>query len=196
MRDMALLPRSLGTLFYYSPDDERVQALLPEWRLLMESYQWAESERAEVLISEMEAQLASLNKYTHSRLFEGQGEMVAPPWGSVYLNKDNIVMGDSTAAYYCFLDRMGIDFQIHNQPLDQFGLMLFVLAHLMEEGDTAGTVEHLSIHLLPWCQRYLALLGQNEESPFYATLAQLTSLFIAQIQSEMSLVVDPVPLFK
>ncbi|WP_368658211.1 molecular chaperone TorD family protein [Budvicia aquatica] len=41
--------------------------------------------------------------YDYSILFEGQGVMPAPPWSSVYLERENLLMGESTLAYRDFL---------------------------------------------------------------------------------------------
>jgi TorA maturation chaperone TorD len=43
-----------------------------------------------------------------SVLFEGQGEMPVPPWGSVWLERDNLLMGDTTAEYQAFLQSQGM----------------------------------------------------------------------------------------
>lgn len=161
-----------------------------------QAYQWKNQDKVSELIDSLEMHKTTLSRYQFSVLFEGQGEMTAPPWGSVYQNKDNLVMGDSTALYYTFLDRCGINIEIENQPLDQFGLMLWVLAALIEDGNQVAMVELLSTHLLPWSGRYLELLTNNADSPFYADLAKLASLLLNQMQSEIGLSIEPITLFK
>lgn len=196
MNNLALLPRALGALFYYSPVEQINLATLNDLESLANAYQWQNIETVSALITSLKQHRYSANKYNFSVLFEGQGEMIAPPWGSVYQNRENLVMGDSTAAYYEFLARVGIDFEIKNQPLDQFGLMMWALALLMEEGNQVAIVEFLAVHLLPWSDRYLELLQSNPESPFYADLAKLTELFLNQVKTEIGLTIEPIKLYK
>ncbi|OLQ90079.1 hypothetical protein BIY21_13970 [Vibrio ponticus] len=196
MNNLALLPRALGALFYYSPVEQINLATLNNLESLASAYQWQDLETVNHLIISLKQERYSANKYNFSVLFEGQGEMLAPPWGSVYQNRENLVMGDSTAAYYQFLDRAGIAFEINNQPLDHFGLMMWALALLIEEGNQVALVEFLSVHLLPWSGRYLELLQSNQESPFYADLAKLTELFLEQVKTEIGLTIEPIKLYK
>lgn len=196
MQNLAFLPRILGALYFYSPEHNINEATLNNLAGLLDAYSWQQPLEVQTLIDSMDAQRDTANRYTFSVLFEGQGEMIAPPWGSVYLHKDNLIMGDSTAEYCQFLDRVGVSFDIQNQPLDQFGLMLWTLAILLEEGNDPAIVELLGKHMLIWSTRYLTLLSGNTVSPFYANLAKLTSLFLLQLQNEIGLHVPTVTLFK
>ncbi|GAB2664031.1 TorD/DmsD family molecular chaperone [Vibrio panuliri] len=196
MNNLAILPRALGALFYYAPDEEINLATLNSLESLAHAYQWQELESVNNLITSLEQHRYSATKYNFSLLFEGQGSLLAPPWGSVYQNRDNLVMGDSTAAYYQFLNRVGIDFEIKNQPLDHFGLMMWAMALLIEEGNQVALIEFLSVHLLPWSSRYLELLASNTDSQFYADLASLAALFLNQVKEEIGLNIEPIKLYK
>lgn len=97
--DFSVTARVLGALFYYSPESHEtaplVQALLTDdWQA-----QWP-------LDAEALAPVAAMFK-THSeeslpqawqRLFIGPYALPSPPWGSVWLDRESVLFGDSTLA--------------------------------------------------------------------------------------------------
>ncbi|MDX2320027.1 MAG: molecular chaperone [Moritella sp.] len=196
MNNIAVLPRALGVLYFYSPESDLAKDVYNDLTCLVDAYHWQDHAKAESLVQAMQLELGTATKYSFSVLFEGQGELIAPPWGSVYQTKDNLIMGDSTEAYCEFLHRVGIEMDIPNQPLDHFGLMMWTLASLTEEGDQVAMIELLSVHLLPWAYRYLELLSSTKESPFYVNLAGLTAEFLKNIQYDMGLELQPTKLYK
>ncbi|MQI61531.1 dehydrogenase, partial [Escherichia coli] len=103
MPSPAVLVRILGALFYYSPTRPEVRALFDCLPTLDEIYPWRDPRQVAELCSDWSIPDEELHLWQFSVLFEGQGEMPAPPWGSVYLEKDNLLMGDSTAEYRKFL---------------------------------------------------------------------------------------------
>lgn len=193
---MFYLPRAIGSLLFYPPTSDIAMNITNELDVFSEAYCWKNTQRAKELISLMKRDLNTANPYTFSVLFEGQGELVAPPWGSVYQHRDNLIMGESTTDYYHFLSKVGIALELPNQPLDHFALMLWVLASLCESENDEAIVELLSIHYLPWAFRYLELLSQNNTSLFYQHLALLTLLFLSQLSDEMGIDIKHVQLFK
>lgn len=73
----------LGSIFYQAKSKEQlidiVQALVENQVLSEDCLLAVQNEQEDDLTAEF------------SRLFEGVGEMPAPPWGSVYLDKDRVV---------------------------------------------------------------------------------------------------------
>ncbi|QIL86896.1 molecular chaperone (plasmid) [Vibrio sp. HDW18] len=107
-----------------------------------------------------------------TELFEGIGDMQAPPWGSVYLDRERVLFGDSTVAYRQFLDRHGIELNTGlREPEDQFGLMLLALAYLLESDKVHAAYELLECHFLPWAIVYLQRLEDISHNKFYRYLA-------------------------
>lgn len=187
-KPVALMPRILGSLFYYSPSDDRIWALLEDLNALSEVYAWNDRQAVEALCQRVALPERDEAVWQFSTLFEGQGEMVAPPWGSVYLDKDNLLMGETTLEYRHFLAQYGISFVSDVcQPEDQFGLMLLAAAQLLESDNEKAAVELLEQHLLPWAYRYLEKLAENNVSPLYATLGEVATLFLQQVQQEYGL---------
>ncbi|MCV5744761.1 molecular chaperone TorD family protein, partial [Escherichia coli] len=93
--------------FYYSPTRPEVRALFDCLPTLDEIYPWRDPRQVAELCSDWSIPDEEQHLWQFSVLFEGQGEMPAPPWGSVYLEKDNLLMGDSTAEYRKFLRDQG-----------------------------------------------------------------------------------------
>lgn len=196
MESLSIIPRALGALFYYPPEHQVNQSVLSNLFDLKEIYQWSDPESVVGIFQSLDELKNLVTRYEFSVLFEGQGEMVAPPWGSVYLNKDNLVMGDTTAQYQYFLSKHDIDIETGNEPVDQFGLMMWALAALIESGSTKAYVELLQVHLLPWAMRYLELLQGQQQSIFYAELAKLATLFLEDLKTELGIEVGFIRLFK
>lgn len=188
MPSPAVLARILGALFYYSPTRPEVRALFDCLPTLDEIYPWRDPRQVAELCSDWSIPDEEQHLWQFSVLFEGQGEMPAPPWGSVYLEKDNLLMGDSTAEYRKFLRDQGMTFDsCINEPEDQFGLMLLACSALLAEGKERAANQLLETHLLPWGYRYLELLQRNPVSAFYAKLAQIATLFLQDYQQQQAL---------
>ncbi|MGT8854186.1 TorD/DmsD family molecular chaperone, partial [Salmonella enterica subsp. enterica serovar Paratyphi A] len=107
MPSRAVLPRILGALFYYSPERPEVKALFDCLPTLPELYPWRDRGHIESLCASWSLPDDDALTWQFSVLFEGQGKMPVPPWGSVYLEKDNLLMGETTADYRAFLQSQG-----------------------------------------------------------------------------------------
>ncbi|WP_163921661.1 molecular chaperone [Photobacterium sp. Alg240-V54] len=123
------------------------------------------------------------------QLFEGMDVMPAPPWGSVYLDREQVIFGDSLLRYREFLtqQQMALDTGMR-EPEDQFGLMLLALANLIEQqSDHVAARELLEQHLLPWGYRYLELVEKNAKTQTYQYLAVAMQQWLHYVQQELIL---------
>lgn len=196
MNHIAIVPRLLGSLVYLPPNHETNQAILAHLTLLPEMFPWQDLDAVTEVASALQANQSSFSEYAYSVLCEGQGEMVAPPWGSVYQEKDNSVMGESTAEFNQFLSQYAIEVSTKSEPNDHYGLMLWAMSALLEDGQDEAVVTLLEQHLLPWAYRYLELLAGNQTSPFYAEVARLNRYFLIDLQRSMQLTARVTPLYK
>lgn len=167
----------LGSLFYQATSKEQlitiVEALVESKVLSEECLQALRSEDEDTLSAEF------------SRLFEGVGDMPAPPWGSVYLDKDRVVFGASTVEYRQFLELNQIELDTGlREPEDQFGLMLFAHAYLLENNNIDSARELLGSHLLTWSPVYLEKLNTASELSFYKKLSTNVIDWIKYLTSE------------
>lgn len=188
MPTRAVLPRILGALFYWSPEKPDVKALIDCLPTLPELYPWRDLTPISRLCVDWPQPDADALAWQFSVLFEGQGDMPVPPWGSVWLERDNLLMGDTTAEYRAFLQSHGMAFDArHTEPEDQFGLMLLAYSTLLEQGNDAAANTLLETHLLPWGYRYLALLHANTISPFYSRLAAVAECYLRDVEQQQAL---------
>ncbi|UYI46095.1 molecular chaperone [Vibrio natriegens] len=154
----------LGTLFYHKRSKtesiELVASLVNENVL--------QPETLNALCDLDEAQF----EHDFSVLFEGMGSMPVPPWGSVYLDKEQVLFGESNTQYRLFLQQHGIELDSgQREPEDQFGLMLLACAHFLEQDQTQTAFELLGEHLMPWGASYLEQLRAKAPNQFYQQLA-------------------------
>lgn len=194
------LPRILGACFYYPPQSATVQHLWPLLPQMADIFPWSNPTKIADYCQQLPAISPEQLEYDFSVLFEGQGEMPAPPWGSVYLDKENILMGASTLQYREFLSTLGLVNQstIH-EPEDQFDLMLLAWVCLLEQQQPTdeAAIALLTEHLLPWAYRYLELVKNAQvEYPFYPLLAEITECYLKTLQAELGLFPQPYELYR
>ncbi|MGF1680471.1 molecular chaperone TorD family protein [Photobacterium minamisatsumaniensis] len=180
---ITVVPRILGFLFYYSPSHPAMANILPAISDLADFFEEAQQDSIRQHIAPINIDNKSLLAHDYSTLFEGIGEMPAPPWGSVYLDPENIVMGATTLRYRQFLNQHAIALNTEmNEPDDQFGLMLLAFVEMLESEKYDAAAELLQVHLLPWGDRYLQVVQETEKlSSFYPQLAKVAQVYLADI---------------
>lgn len=185
--------RVLGALFYFSPESKQASPLVTalttttdwckDWPLPQESLQ----PLVETLKSGWEEPLAD----AWQRLFIGPWALPAPPWGSVWLDRDNVIFGDSTLALRQWMREKGITFERQqNEPEDHFGTLLMLAAWFSENNRYTERDQLLAWHLLPWSKQFLCAFIEKAQHPFYMVVAKLALLTLAHWQSELPI---PVP---
>ena len=195
--ESALITKILGALIYFRPSEfsdnglDRVLALQ------------VESQESSVLIKTFQSVLDQFNgadidtlNMAHDEFFSGIGDMPVPPWGSVYLDRECVLFGESTSEYKQFLVQQGFEFETHNNdPLDHIGLVLMTLGALLESqtADEASPAleELLSHHLLPWAPHYLRQVAPMISEPAYAQAITLTQTLLNNLQTAFNLTVKP-----
>lgn len=184
MHPLIFVFQLLGQNLYACPSADN-QAIRDTLKQLPDMLDWPDKERIRHLTQALPDHPLEELEYQYSVLFEGQGEMPCPPWGSVYLDKDNMVFAESTTAYRAFLRQHDLSLTTeYREPEDQFGLMLLALSLLLEKGNNDAALELITQHLMPWGGRYLALLASNHVSEFYAMIAKVTQALFDLLHSE------------
>lgn len=190
--------RVLGALFYYPPQSEPSAPLVSafthnEW---MASWPLAQNlllPLAEQFSADGEEPLTD----AWQRLFIGPWALPAPPWGSVWLDKECVLFGDSTLALRQWLRDNNIAFEMQqNEPEDHIGTLLQLAAWLAEQGKTQACDELLAWHLLPWSGRFLAVLEEHAQHPFWQALARLAQLTLAEWRANLLMPVAQKALFR
>ena len=187
---IALTGRVLGALYYQAPTSQDVASLYatledPEW-----VKQWPVQHEELAAIAQQMADGFSYSQESLSeawqRLFIGPYALPASPWGSVYLDKENVLFGDSMLELRQWMRENDIaNEQESNEPDDHIGLLLMLAAWLAEEGLVQKVDELLAWHILPWSGRFLELFIANAQHPFYQALGELTQSTLAEWRKEM-----------
>lgn len=125
----------------------------------------------------------------YTRLFLGPMEILAKPYGSVWLTADKTLMGETSMAVLAMYEEGGfeLDEEFRELPdhiaaeLEFLYLLVFRENEARRLGDTgqqdavAGLKRRfLQQHLGQWVQPFTAAMRDNAESPFYRNLAALT----------------------
>jgi TorA maturation chaperone TorD len=178
---IAITGRVLGALFYLDPQSENVTPLVDSFRDGSWAQQWPESiPFKEELIENFKATSEEPLSEAFQRLFVGPYALPAPPWGSVWLDRENVLFGDSTLALRQWMRENGISFESEqNEPEDHFGTMLMLGAWLKENNRDEEWQQLLGWHLLPWSGRFLEEFIAHAEHPFYRSLGELAQQTLA-----------------
>ena len=130
--------------------------------------------------------------WEYRRLFIGPAPKPAPPWGSVYTDRECVVFGATTLELRAWMRAHGVQRASDARtPEDHIGLMLGLMAYLArtQPGDLDG---FLRLHLLPWSSHLLSALEEAAEHPFYEGLALLANSSLEGIRQVRDLdVVQP-----
>ena len=187
--DIILSARVLGALFYTSPDGDAAAPLVAALRDGSWQAQWPASIPTRDGISALfQAPSDEPLPVAWQRLFVGPYALPAAPWGSVWLDREKVLFGDSTLALRQWLRDNRIAFQVgQNEPEDHIGLLLLLAAWLMEHPQQARWQELLAWHLLPWSGHFLQTFIENAGHPFYCALGQLAQDTLAAWQTRLTL---------
>lgn len=130
--------------------------------------------------------------WEYRRLFIGPAPKPAPPWGSVYTDRECVVFGATTLELRRWMREHGIARQTDDKtPEDHMGLMLVLMAWIARN-QPEDLAEFLRLHLLTWSTHFLDQLAEAARQPFYEGLARLTKASLEGIEAELGLeVVHP-----
>jgi TorA maturation chaperone TorD len=147
---------------FYAQDDESVIKGHRE----MES--WLKSESREKLLDKAKADYMSL--------LVGVGKVLAPPWGSVYLNTDRLLFTEDTLRVRQFYERYGMKaVKKYQEPDDHIGLELEFLAYLSERGEADAAREFAGKFITPWIYLWNADVQKYAGTGYYRGLANMAA---------------------
>ncbi len=156
------------------------------------------SQMAEAFSRDSEEELS----VDYAKLFVGPNELLAPPYGSVYLDGDRRVMGDSTMEVIRFYEGEGLamDGDFRNLPdhitveLEFMYYLIFKEIEALEKLDFAGArafvdkqERFLEGFLNRWIEPFCDKMAAGANSGFYRTLAGCSAAFIKDSQAAVTL---------
>ena len=125
--------------------------------------------------------------WEYRRRFIGPATKPAPPWGSVYTDKDCVIFGASTLELRQWMRANGIArLSDERNPEDHIGLMLALMAWVASNKPEL-LEEYLRLHLLTWSTHFLDELHDAARHPFYQGLARITRDSLEGIREELGI---------
>lgn len=124
------------------------------------------------------------------RLFVGPFKKPAPPYGSVYTDKECVMFGEATLELRQWMRQKGIKrLGDESEPEDHIGFLLIMCSWIAKNRpELLG--EFLSLHVLTWSSHFLEELAEAAEHSFYHGLALLAKASLEGLQDELSLEVE------
>ena len=134
-------------------------------------------------------------KIDFARLFVGPYSLPAPPYGSVYLEGERKIMGDSTLDVQNRYRKAGVELSdnFRDVPdhiaaeLEFMYLLVFKEIQALENSDVDTTIDYfekqrsfLSEHLGAWAFEFADSIEKEAETEFYKNLARVTKAFVRQ----------------
>lgn len=168
-----------------------VSAAAAEWPFVGEAAARALGEMRDGAHAAIEEDMDAL-MWEYRRLFVGPGRKPAPPWGSVYTDRECVVFGESTLALRAWMRAHGIErLGGTADPEDHIGYLLLLMAWVAEHRpELLG--EFLRDHVLTWSSHFLEQLEEAAEHAFYRGLASLARMTLEGIGETLALeVVHP-----
>ncbi len=193
MDGITFIGNTLGPFFYHDPKDETVRPSFMAFSDLnpndaSQEWPYVSSEEAsdalDMMVKGMKNGIDDDLVWEYRRLFVGPAAKAAPPWGSVYTDKECVVFGESTLELRQWMRRVGIErLNNDNEPEDHIGLMLMLMSWIsVNRPDLID--DYLKDHLLTWSSHFLEEMEAEAKHPFYAGLARITRLSLEGIQED------------
>lgn len=140
-------------------------------------------------------------KIAHAELFVGPFELQAPPYGSVYLERNNQVMGKTTLEVIKKYQESGLKLDI-KEPADHIAIELEFMHYLytleaeaINSGNTAKVQslasmrnDFLSVYLAPWIPLFCEKIRTTADNIFYRSLADCLENFIQHEAATLPLI--------
>ncbi len=136
----------------------------------------------------------------YARLFVGPYGLMAPPYGSVYLEDGRQVMGDSTMHAMAMYAEAGLDVaETFNDAPDHIAaelefvhFLIFKSVAALGDGQVESAMRYLDMrraflenHLGAWIWDFARQIEENTETPFYRNLAKATRTYIQKDLEEI-----------
>ena len=174
---------------YYLPEEE-TRATLAELEQAMAGEYAEAAEHVSRMMGETEIEQLKID---YARLFVGPFKLLAPPYGSVYLDGGRRVMGDSTLDAQKRYREVGLDIsgEIERVPdhiaieLEFMYYLVFKEIEALGNSDVENAVDclekqqgFLEDHLGVWAPKLADAMEENAETEFYRDLGRATRVFV------------------
>ena len=126
-----------------------------------------------------ESQAARAEEY--QRLFVWPGHLQAPPWGSVYMDRDKVLYGCTWVELREWMREHGVASEYDERvPEDQIGRVLVMSAEVaLAQRDALP--ELIGRHIAPWAGHYFDVLGDAAHLASYKGIALLAKATLSDV---------------
>lgn len=144
-------------------------------------------------------------KVEFAKLFVGPFKLFAAPYGSVYLDGERKIMGDSTLDVKSRYREAGLDTAQNfkdapdhiSAELEFMYYLIFKEIEAFADSDTETAMgfiqkqkSFLEDHLMAWVPKFADSIIKNAENPFYANLASATKAFLEETYQAVCTLLD------
>lgn len=159
--------------------------------------EWAERNRDGLSDQDFDEVVAD-----YTRLFIGPGQVLAPPWESVFVEKGRMIFQNATLGVRDWYRRNGLQsVKLYKEPDDHIGLELTFLAHLagealaaLEKGDdvsfeAANSAQRsfLLEHVLTWAPVWCDQVDVYTRTNFYRGVALVVKGLLSELSAMFEL---------
>ena len=190
--------RLLAVLFYPPDKDALLEERVSDNLVRLVENAWPSViDHVKGMCNALEKADADQLSVAHAKLFVGPFELKAPPYGSVYLESDKRLMGDSTVEVMKMYERAGLSLRDENRDApDHIAIELEFMHYLasreiqaLQGGDSTQALEFLQMqhsfcdkYLKPWMEPFTEKIRESSEVDFYTLLAMTLSIFIKNVE--------------
>lgn len=150
-------------------------------------------------------------KIDHSKLFVGPYKLLAPPYGSIYLEGEGTLMGNSTMDVRNMYREAGLDVsEDHKDAPDHISaelefmyFLIFKCVESVEKSGLDGVTDHLNRqmgflenHLGAWVSEFAERVADNAETEFYKNLARCIKIFVEKDLEKLKATMAELPSVK
>ncbi len=183
-------------LFYETPSSELVTSIIQAAReeQWLFPFAYAETQTHFETLGQLQASDIAAIELDFTQLFIGPDTMLAPPYASLYIDKEERLFTTETSKVEEFYQQAGMSFQNkETEPSDHIALELMFTGFLLEQyaktnqqKETDLLAQNITsfweLHLLPWAPSFLDKIIANAQTKFYIAIAYLAKDFLRYIK--------------
>ena len=175
--------RLLGSLLYNEPEISVIKMLNDDGLFLELPYaqnnELALCGQAQILEWLKSADLEKLTedaRVDYMRLLVGVGKVLAPPWGSVYLDEDRLLFNEDTLKVRLYYEHYGMKLkEKYKEPDDHLGLELEFIAYLFENGKTDAVRDFVEKYVTSWIFQWNNDVQKHARTGYYRGIANMAA---------------------
>ena len=132
---------------------------------------------------QQDSNLVDTLQVEYTRLFiNGIPHMIAPPYGSFYLDGDHTLQGKSTRRARDYYRQYGYDIADASEPADHIRFELEFLAALTRDNKLEAEEQFLKTIFRPWFTSFYKRVLDDKGHPFYQVSTKLIDMFTKEEQ--------------